>query len=110
MCVWGGGGGGGASIMPNLMLSSMRHMRPKSRMASRPSGVRMRFPGCGSACRAPPPPPAHRYLARGPGVSLEVSVWSHHSKAIQAIDVGGKVISSHIALRRPWLGSCTADK
>ncbi len=40
-----------ASIMPNLMLLSMRHMRPKSRMASRPSGVRIRLPGCGSACR-----------------------------------------------------------
>lgn len=34
-----------ASIIPYLMLSSTSLIRPKSRMASRPSGVRMRLPG-----------------------------------------------------------------
>ena len=42
-----------ASIIPNLMLSSMSVMSPKSRIASRPSGVRIRFPGCGSAWKNP---------------------------------------------------------
>ena len=34
------------SIMPYFMFSSMIVINPKSKIARRPSGVRMRLPGC----------------------------------------------------------------